>query len=229
MALGQQLSPTQTLVTFCLWARRNGYSVGEMHGFSAVHPVHTHGSWHFDTDGGFGKAADINKNGPDEREQLIAALDRAQELGLGVIYARDGINGVAGQHKNHLHVDVGPFSHLGQSPFTPRGGGDVLTEALQRAVRAGADQVWGVDTDMRAEAVKAASNLMGVTFPFGVEFTQRAVGVADDGVWGNQSRAAHDQTTAAIQRALGRAPTGIWDQAMIDAYGHARSLRNRAV
>ena len=83
MALGTQLSPTQTLVTFCLWARRHGYDVGEMHGFSAVHPVHTGGSWHFDSDGGFGKAADINKNGPDERAELIEALNRAQELGLG--------------------------------------------------------------------------------------------------------------------------------------------------
>ena len=229
MALGTQLSPTQTLVTFCLWAQRNGYSVGEMHGFAAVHDVHTHGSWHFDSDGGFGKAADINKNGPDEREQLIAALDRAQELGLGVIYARDGVNGIAGQHKNHLHVDVGPFSHLGLSSFMPRGGGDVLTEALQRAVRTGDDQVWGADTDLRAEAVKAASNIMGVTFPFGIEFTQRVVGVADDGVWGNQSRAAHDQTTAAIQQAIGRPATGIWDQATVDAYTNARSLRNRAV
>jgi hypothetical protein len=227
MALGQQLSPTQTLVTFCLWAQRNGYSVGEMHGFSAVHPVHTAGSWHFDSDGGFGKAADINKNGPDERDQHIAALDRAQELGLGVIYARDGVNGIAGQHKNHLHVDVGPFSHLGLSSFTPRGGGDTLTEALQRAVHAAADQVWGAETDMRAEAVKAASNIMGVTFPFGVEFTQGVVGVPADGVWGNQSRAAHDHTTAVMQQALGRPATGIWDQATVDAYDRARGLRHR--
>ena len=95
MALGTQLSPTQTLVTFCLWARRHGYSVGEMHGFSAVHPVHTGGSWHFDSDGGFGKAADINKNGPDERAELIEALNRAQELGLGVIFAATGPRGSA--------------------------------------------------------------------------------------------------------------------------------------
>ncbi|NMR20977.1 hypothetical protein [Cellulomonas fimi] len=228
MALGQQLSPTQTLVTFALWAQRNGYAVGEMHGFSAVHPVHAQGSWHFDTDGGFGKAADINKNGPDERDRLIAALDHAQELGLAVIFARDGVEGVAGKHKNHLHVDVGPFSHLGAQPFTPRGGGDAVTEALQQAVRAVPDQVWGADTDMRLEAVKAASNLMGVSFPHGVEFAQRAVGVVDDGVWGRDSRGAHDRATAAIQRALGRPATGIWDDALVAAYAHARDLRSRA-
>ena len=227
MALGTQLSPTQTLVTFCLWAQRNGFAVGEMHGFSAVHPVHTNGSWHFDDEGGFGKAADINRNGPDERDQLIGALDRAQELGLAVIFARDGAQGVSASHKGHLHVDVGPFTHLGQHSSTPSGGGDVLTEGLQRAVGAGADQVWGADTDARAEAVKAASNIMGVTFPQGVEFTQRVVGVGDDGVWGSQSRAAHDRVTIAIQQALGLPGTGVWDGAMIAAYDRARELRNR--
>ena len=227
MALGTQLSPTQTLVTFCLWARRHGYSVGEMHGFSAVHPVHAAGSWHFDSDAGFGKAADINKNGPDERAELIEALNRAQELGLGVIFARDGSAGVSGSHKNHLHVDVGPFGHLGAGSFQPRGGGDVLTEAVQRAVHAGPDQVWGTDTDQRVEAVKAASNLMGVGFPHGIAFTQRVVGVPDDGVWGTESRRAHDQVTAAIQRAIGRPTNGIWDDAMVAAYNHARDLRNR--
>lgn len=228
MALGQQLSPTQTLVTFCLWARRHGYSVGEMHGFSAVHPVHTGGSWHFDQEGGFGKAADINKNGPNERGELIEALNRAQELGLGVIFARDGAAGVSATHRNHLHVDVGPFGHLGAGSFQPRGGGDKVTEALQQAVRAQADQVWGADTDQRLEAVKAASNLMGVGFPHGIAFTQRVVGVADDGVWGRESRRAHDTVTAGIQRALGRPANGIWDAALVAAYGHARDLRSRA-
>ena len=228
MALGAQLSPTQTLVTFCLWARRHGYSVGEMHGFSAVHPVHAHRSWHFDSDGGFGKAADINRNGPDEREHLVEALNRAQELGLGVIYARDGAAGVTATHRGHLHVDVGPFSHLGAHPSTPRGGGDVLTEAVQRAVRAGVDQVWGSDTDQRVEAVKAASSIMGVTFPHGVAFTQRVVGVADDGAWGGDSRRAHDRTTIALQQALGRPATGVWDQPMLEAYDRARNLRSRA-
>jgi hypothetical protein len=227
MALGTQLSPTQTLVTFCLWAERHGYDVGEMHGFSAVHPVHTNGSWHFDSDGGFGKAADINKNGPNERADLIEALNRAQELGLAVIYARDGTAGVTATHQGHLHVDVGPFSHLGVASFRPRGGGDLLTEAVQKAVHTTPDQVWGPDTDQRVEAVKAASNLMGVEFPHGIAFTQRVVGVADDGVWGAQSRSAHDVVTAEIQRALGRPANGIWDDAMVAAYNHARDLRSR--
>src|SRR5688500_1840816 len=131
MALGKQLSPTQTLVTFCHWARRNGYTVGEMHGFAPVRPVHTQNSWHFDSEDGFGKAADINRNGRDERERLVVAVGRAEELGLAVIYARDGVEGVAGTHRGNLHVDVGPFSHLGVESSRPRGGGDALTEALQ--------------------------------------------------------------------------------------------------
>ncbi|WP_456788370.1 hypothetical protein [Cellulomonas sp. P5_C5] len=229
MALGQQLSPTQTLVTFCLWARRHGYSVGEMHGFTAVHPVHTGGSWHFDQEGGFGKAADLNKNGPDERDHLIEALNRAQELGLGVIFARDGSAGVSGSHRNHLHVDVGPFSHLGARSSKPRGGGDGLTAALQTAVHTGADEVWGFETDARLESIKAASGLMGVGFPLGVAFTQRVVGVPDDGVWGKQSRRAHDVVTKDIQRAFGRPANGIWDTALVDAYSSARDLRSRVI
>jgi hypothetical protein len=227
MALGKQLSPTQTLVTFCLWARRNGYAVGEMRGFAEVHPVHTQNSWHFDAEDGFGKAADINKNGRDERDQLIAALGRAQELGLAVIYARDGVAGVAGSHRGHLHVDVGPFSHLGVESFRPRGGGDTLTEALQRAVHVDVDGIWGPRTDLRLEAVRAASRLMGVTFPRGIAFTRRAVGLEDGPVWDLAARRAHDRTVAAIQRALRRPVSGRWDRATDAAYGRARDLRHR--
>jgi hypothetical protein len=228
MALGVQKSPTQALVTFCTWARRSGYAVGEMHGFSpAVHPVHTQGSWHYDRDGGFGKAADINRNGSDERAALLAALDRAQELGLAVIFARDGVAGPAGRHQHHLHVDVGPFSHLGARSFTPRGGGDVVTAALQRAVRLPDDQIWGADTEAHLEAVRAAANLHGGTFPHGVAFAQRVLGVPDDGVWGQQSRSAHDATTAAVRTALGLPAGSVWDAATDTAYLAARELRRR--
>ncbi len=229
MALGTQKSPTQALVTFCLWARRNDYAVGEMHGFSHdVHPVHARGSWHYDTDGGFGKAADINKNGGNERAALIAALDRAQELGLAVIFARDGVAGPAGKHRHHLHVDVGPFSHLGGArSFVPRGGGDAVTAGLQRVVRLEADQVWGADTEAHLEAVRAASTLRGGAFPRGVAFTQRVLGVPDDGAWGELSRGAHDAATAAIRRVLGLPPASVWDAATDAAYLAARDLRRR--
>ena len=75
MALGPQISPTQTLVTFCLWAKRKGYSVGEMYGFGAVHPVHDAKSFHYDQDHGYGHAADINwpTGGATEKSKLIEA------------------------------------------------------------------------------------------------------------------------------------------------------------
>lgn len=229
MALGTQLSPTSTLVTFCFWARRNGYSVGEMHGFAPVHPVHKEGSWHFDQENGFGKAADINRNGPDEGAQLRAAVDRAQELGLAVIFARDGVQGRAGKHKGHLHVDVGPFSNLGVGGFKPRGGGDTVTRGLQRAVRVGDDQIWGNDTDTALMAVRAASNLHGVTFPFGVAAAQRAVGAPQTGTWDDASRHAHDQTMVAVRTALGLAGGVIWDPTTEATFLRARDLRARVL
>lgn len=227
MALGEQLSPTQTLVTFCLWAQRNGFAVGEMHGFSTVHPVHKEGSWHFDQEGRFGKAADLNKNGPDENGQLRTAVDRAQELGLAVIFARDGIQGRAGKHQGHLHVDVGPFSNLGVGGFKPKGGGDVVTQRVQRAVRVGEDQVWGTDTDTAVMAVRFASNLHGVTFPFGVVAAQRAVGAPETGEWDDASRHAHDQTMIAVRTALGLPGGVIWDPATEATFLAARDLRAR--
>ena len=175
-------------------------SVGEMHGFSTVHRVHMKGSWHYDKDGKYGKAADINKNGPSERTDLIRAVDVAQRLGLAVIFARDGVRGEAGAHRTHLHVDVGSFSHLGTSSFKPRGGGDVITTGIQRAVAAVEDMVWGPDTDKRADAVRMASAMHGVQFPHGAAYTQAVVRVDTDGVWGNDSRAGHDQIGRASWR-----------------------------
>jgi len=233
MGLGKQVAPVSSIHTFALWARRLGYAVGEMHGFGTVHPVHTKGSWHYDQVGGIGLAADINKNGSRERDALVRAVEVAQELGLAVIYARDGINGEAKAHQTHLHTDVGPYSHLGRSAGTPRPGGDILTHALQVAVRTSPDQVWGTDTDRRLELVRAAAVWRGHTFPQGVAETQRVVGTKDDGDWGKNSRAAHDATVAAIQQALavdgyyrGR-PDGVWASQTDGAYLAARDIRWR--
>lgn len=227
MALGRQKSPVQALVTFCLWAERKGYSVGEMHGFGTVHPVHTRGSWHYDREGRWGKAADINWRRSGEPARLRTAAAKAIELGLGVIYAQYGTNGPAASHRTHLHVDVGPYSNLGRGSFAPRGGGDILTENVQRAVRTKADQIWGEDTDRRVSAVRMSSRHKGGRFPRGVKFTQRVVGASDDGVWGKRSSAAHDATTRAIQRALNVSDDGIWGPATDKAYRNARDLRRR--
>ena len=227
MALGSQASPTQALVTFCLWAQRNGYAVGEMHGFSSVHRVHTLGSWHYDQDGPYGKAADLNKNGPNERADLIRALDVARSLGLGVIFARDGARGVAASHQTHLHVDVSAYTHLGKGASKAPGGGDRVTENLQRAVRATADQAWGPDTEQRLNAVRAASAMHRGQHPYGVAFTQAVVGAKPDSRWGPRSAAAHDATVSSIQRALGVADDGKWGPRTEASYLAHRDIRWR--
>lgn len=84
-------------------------------------------------------------------------------------------------------------------------------KALQKAVRAVADNVVGPDTLKRVDAVRKASGWGGRKFPYGVAFTQRVVGTIADGWWGRNSNAAHDKTVAAIQKAVGAKPSGVWD------------------
>lgn len=118
MALSKQISPVSALVTLCRAFKAEGYSIGEMHGFSTVHDVHAKGSWHYDQENGFGKAADINFNGPGEMARLIRARKRAEELGLAVTLAEKGY--VSG-HADHLHVDLGQWSNLGAGIYRAKG------------------------------------------------------------------------------------------------------------
>lgn len=74
--------------------------------------------------------------------------------------------------------------------------------ALQRAVGAADDNVGGPDTRKRLDAVRAASEWGGESFPHGVTFAQRVVGTEPDGIWGDISRECHDSTVEDIQRAL---------------------------
>lgn len=75
--------------------------------------------------------------------------------------------------------------------------------ALQAAVGAVPDNIVGPDTRQRINAVAAASTWGGNTFPYGVEYTQRVVGTTPDGIWGENSEAAHDETVGLIQAAVG--------------------------
>lgn len=120
MALSKQMCCVSTLVEYVRWAQSAGYSIGEMYGFSTVHPVHAVGSWHYDSEGGFGKAADINSNGAGEMARLSVARQKAESMGLAVTLAEKGP--VAG-HADHLHVDVGLLSNLGQGIYHARGDG----------------------------------------------------------------------------------------------------------
>lgn len=226
MGLGAQLSPVYALVTFCLWAQRKGYQVGEMHGFGPVHPVHKPGSWHYDRDGRWGKAADINwpGGGEEERAQLSRATDVAAELGLGHIFARDGVQGPARTHQRHLHADVGAYATFGVGFYVPRGGGDRVAVAVQGAVGASQDGVWGNDTNWRVETVRRAA---GGEHPWGIAHTQRVCAVADDGVWGAQSQAGLKSAVRAVQRALSVPDDGVWGEHTDRVYLAAQDIRWR--
>lgn len=230
MALGAQKSPVQTLVTFCLWAQRAGFRVGEMHGFTGVNPrVHTKGSWHYDQEGGYGKGADINHpaGGHVERTHLANAAAVAQSLGLAVIFGQNGADGPTRTHQGHLHVDVGAYSNLGRGQIATRGGGDKVTEGIQRAVGATPDQVWGGDTHWRVETVRLASRHHGFQHPWGVPHLQRVLGVKDDGDRGGITNAAHDRAVARIQRALGVGEDSVWGGQTEAAYLAAADVRHR--
>jgi peptidoglycan hydrolase-like protein with peptidoglycan-binding domain len=82
--------------------------------------------------------------------------------------------------------------------------------AIQRAVHTDVDNVCGPNTRKHVDAVRKASRWGGLQFPYGVVFAQLCVGTTQDGIWGEGSKAAHDTTTAAIQRAVGATVDGIW-------------------
>jgi GH25 family lysozyme M1 (1,4-beta-N-acetylmuramidase) len=101
---------------------------------------------------------------------------------------------------------------------------------IQRAAHVTADNIAGPLTRTAVSLVAQASTWGGVRFPNGVAATQHAVGTSADGVWGDNSRAAHDRTVIAIQqalRALGYAIAvdGIWgdhtEAAVTDALNRA--------
>lgn len=231
MALSKRGAPTRTLVAFMRWADASGYRVDEHPDYGGVTAVHTAGSWHYD-----GLAADINWGRPgspaSERPRLIAALTVAESMGLGLIYARDGVEGAAANHRSHLHVDVGSWSNYGTGDV-PRREGDMTVWRVQGAVYdddeevAGRDNLWGPDTDKRLWSVRQASLFGGELFPYGVSYTQRIVGTTPDGDWGELSRLAHDEAVAAIQRALGFNDDGRWGDVTEGAYQRARKAYRR--
>ena len=104
---------------------------------------------------------------------------------------------------------------------------------LQKAVGAVADDIWGADTDKRLRVVMAASSYAGTTFPFGVKYAQTVVGTRADGFWGDNSRAAHDETVKKVQRALADLGfysgeiDGIWGSDTTAGYTAARKKFKR--
>lgn len=218
MATSKRGAPTRNLVAFCGWLARNGYQVGEMPPWGTVHPVHVANSFHYDRDGKYGQAADINwpGGGDTEHNRLAAAVAVAESMGLGVIFALHGTKGAASSHKTHLHADVGLWSSLGRGDFT-RKAGDLVVWDTQLAAHASQDNRDGPITTKHLEAIKAASNRHGVKFPYGVEFAQEAVGAAQDGDWGDHSRYSHDTTVNHLEHVW--KPAGLYTKGFDTIWG----------
>ena len=87
----------------------------------------------------------------------------------------------------------------GDEQHESSGSNDSIKERLCEALHAN-----GVDElPQRANALISASSYGGETFPYGVEFAQSTVGTYVDGIWGPDSRDAHDDTTGKVQSILG--------------------------
>jgi hypothetical protein len=228
MAIGQQQASSHTLDRFLAWAKAHGFRIAEHPDYGGVTPVHTKGSWHDD-----GLAADLNWGAPGtssaERREFEYAIEVAQSMGLGCIYALKGTAGSASTHRTHLHVDCGPSTNLGDR-YTRTPAGDRKVQLCQNAVHfplKQRDNLWGADTEKRLESVRAASAFKGGKFPHGVKFTQKCVGVTEDGEWGEKSRAAHDKTVMELQTQLGVKADGIWGAKTDRAYLALRKDKKR--
>lgn len=228
MALSDKSATTRDLVNFCNYAQARGARVSEMPPFDAVTPgVHNPKSFHYDRDGKYGQAADINYGKPgtssEERAMLAHLVTVAQSFGLGVIYALYGTQGSASAHKTHLHVDVGSWTQLGNGARRPTPGDSCVWD-VQPHLHANRDNLAGPDTRKRLNAVRASSNFGGKKFPYGIRFAQDVVGTKADNKWGVQSRGAHDDTVADIQAVLKRygyytgRVDGIWGPLMDKGY-----------
>jgi N-acetylmuramoyl-L-alanine amidase len=127
-----------------------------------------------------------------------------------------------------------PYKVPGIVPVTPPAPPSPATTkpnctAIQQAVHTIADNLWGSETDKHCDAVIAATPFGGSRFPYGISYTQRAVGTIDDGWWGSMSKAALTRTVLAMQSALlgmGFDPQGIdgiWGPHSNDVYARART------
>lgn len=98
--------------------------------------------------------------------------------------------------------------------------------AVQRAVRAAPDGIWGPDTDRRCEAVRAMRNVPTRASRDLVRYLQGAVLVVrTDGIWGPVTSLAWISVVRRVQGALGVPADGIWGPQTDVAYQKASPLR----
>lgn len=95
--------------------------------------------------------------------------------------------------------------------------------AIQRAVNATADGVWGLDTDSRCEVVRhQGGGFHGTT---GVYAVQSVLEVRVDGVWGPETTDAYDAAVRGVQAGLKVPVDGVWGSKTDAAYLAASPLR----
>lgn len=188
MALSQKKVPTENLVAFVEYVQRLGCKVTEFPPIDPPNPgAHNPKSWHYDMDGRYGQAADINypAGGGAEREVFTKAVRVGQSMGIGLLYALNGTVGSAAQHTTHLHGDVGSYSNLGGGSFKQRGGDLVVwnTQPIVAATGLAQDNLDGPDTRKRLDAVMLASRRHGTKMPYGEDYLRAVLGVPPGQRW----------------------------------------------
>jgi hypothetical protein len=95
-------------------------------------------------------------------------------------------------------------------------------KALQRAVGATVDGVWGMDTDSRSEVIRHHDTSYHAHT--GVYAVQAVLGVTIDGMWGPDTTAAFDKAVKGMQAALKVTADGVWGPKTEAAYLAASPL-----
>ena len=188
----------------------NGYNFGEpWHIEYQGNPWSTTGSSSTST-------TNYNPNGYDKnyikgvQQLLIQNGYSVGKSGADSIMGKDTFNAVVEfQKANGLVPDGIPGSKTLNALSQPKSK-VTSVEKLQKAVRSVVDNIVGRDTRKRVDAVRKASRWGGQRFPYGVKYTQRVVGAKDDGIWGRDSKAKHDNTVRKIQAAVGVKQDSIW-------------------
>jgi hypothetical protein len=201
------LTPTRNLVVAKAFLDANGFNLLESLPYSTVHKVHQEKSFHYDEDTyktvKHTLAFDLNWPGSPstERAKIKSIIPALQAMGVSIIYARDGRVGSAAAHVNHLHGDVGTLSNLGRGSFKTTKKGLVVydTQRLCHMSTKAASNLDSTETVKRLNAIKMASNRHGTKFPYGVKYTQIAIGAPASGKWDTASKKAHDKTVKALE------------------------------
>lgn len=224
MALPQVAHKSQ-LMAYADWAKQAGWNLSEHSAFGGVRAGHESGSFHYRD-----LAIDLNWPGESgnysrgEVAHAARACAVAHAFGLGRIRALYGTYASAASHRNHVHVDCGPTSNLGDRY---RNDGRVVSlrvYEIQRIIKAERDNMPGPDSRKRLLALRFASKLGGHQFPFGVSYVQGIVGTTKDGKWGTNSAKRHDATIVAIQAVFGLKQDGVYgpktDAALESVFGN---------